>query len=620
LRAAAKLFLFAAGYYILARLSYQLAFLNHQVSAIWAPTGASLALLLLWGCRWWPGIFLGSLCFGLGAGISPEVVVGVSAANVLGQLTSAGLINHFARGKRVFAQSRTILMFPLLTGAGTAVTSTFGAISVCAGGMAMWNAFPSVWITWWLGDMTSDALLTPLILVSIMKPWPRWERRRLAEGLGLLLSLFLLGWAICCGGPKLAAIEQSEWLMILLLLWAGFRFSQHGIIYASFLVFLLALWGTHHGHGPFVADSPAETMLLTQLFVGTISLSALFLVAVITEFKRTETAALTSQMQYRSLADAMPDGMMVIDRRQIYHFVNQTAAKWLGRTPEDLIGRCRSEFLPAETFCRQQTLVDRVIQTGKPAIDEFKIEFPSGVRWAEVRMIPLKFQPERPELVLVILRDLTEQKELQREVLESSESERQRIGYDLHDGLGQHLAGLAFITKALEKDLSEVAPERASQIGNIVTLLNQAVSQTRGIARLLAPVEMEARGLQAALGKLAEETGSLFQVEVVFSTNHEDLHIDGKVSTVLFRIAQEALHNAIHHGAASRIEIQLHRNAGDACLVVADNGRGISTSSNFSIGMGTRIMRYRVGSLGGNIVFHSEDGRGSRVECQVPII
>jgi signal transduction histidine kinase len=221
--------------------------------------------------------------------------------------------------------------------------------------------------------------------------------------------------------------------------------------------------------------------------------------------------------------------------------------------------------------------------------------------------------------VIGISRDLTEQKELQRQILDISADERQRIGYDLHDGLGQHLSGIAFLTKAIEKDLAEAAPVQAAEVSKIIQLLNQAISQTRSLARLLSPVDVEAKGLPAALKNLADETGKIFGIEVFFLSGLDECRFNSRIGMAFYRIAQEAIHNAIHHGAAKRIEILLKQDEGEICLTVHDNGGGSDSLATPSAGMGLRIMQYRASSIEGRIIFKSEIGKGTIITCRVPI-
>jgi len=304
---------YAAGYYLLGKLGYQFWYLNLKLSAIWPPTGVSLAVLLLWGSRWWPGVLIGSLLLNLDLGILPGAAIGIAASNACGVLTSCWLVERFARGKRAFEQSRTIFLFALLVGIGTSASATLGMMNAFWGGPSIWTGFSSGWITWWLADLTSCFLLTPFIVIWVVNPCPQWRSRRYTEGLGLLLLLVLLNLAIFCGTTAIATVEQSEWLVILPLLWAAFRFGQHGAISAMLLIFLTATWGFHLGHGPFISANRVGSIHLLQFYVGTMSMTSLILVAIMSELKRAQQAAQASEGRFRLMFDTMLQGVVVHD-------------------------------------------------------------------------------------------------------------------------------------------------------------------------------------------------------------------------------------------------------------------------------------------------------------------
>jgi signal transduction histidine kinase len=204
------------------------------------------------------------------------------------------------------------------------------------------------------------------------------------------------------------------------------------------------------------------------------------------------------------------------------------------------------------------------------------------------------------------------------ELLEISVNERRRIGHDLHDGLGQHLAGTAFLAKALEETLAAESSAHAVEASKIVGLINEGIRQTRALAQGLDPVDLEVAGLPAALQKLAGQTAAQFHLTCNFSCNAERLHLASSLGLVLFRIAQESIHNAINHGKARQISIDLATDHDRIRLTIRDNGSGFRVQDNLTSGMGLRIMRYRAGSIGGSLTVHSQVHAGTEVVCTVP--
>jgi signal transduction histidine kinase len=202
-------------------------------------------------------------------------------------------------------------------------------------------------------------------------------------------------------------------------------------------------------------------------------------------------------------------------------------------------------------------------------------------------------------------------------IREAADSERRRLGHDLHDGLGQFLTGISFRAKALEEELETTKSPHASHAKEIVDLLRRAIHQTRTIAHGLDPVEVESIGLPAALQNLCAETEQLFKVTCSLESE-DDYPAASRQALELYRIAQEAIHNAIRHGIASEIRIRLCSGAGMLTLSIRDNGKGFSVDSSPK-GMGLRVMEYRSRSIGAVLFVESSPARGTEVRCRMPL-
>lgn len=212
--------------------------------------------------------------------------------------------------------------------------------------------------------------------------------------------------------------------------------------------------------------------------------------------------------------------------------------------------------------------------------------------------------------------DITERRRLEQEVLNISEQEQRRIGQDLHDGICQQLAGIELMSQVLEQALAPKTKKHSAQAGQIAAHVREVISQTRMLAHGLCPVVLESEGLMSALQELAHATSKMFGVDCVFQC-HQPVQIhDNATATHLYRIAQEAVSNAIKHGKARRIEIGLAAEADRVFLAVKDDGCGISTTPPRT-GAGLRIMQYRAGMIGGSLVVQRGETRGTTVACSV---
>jgi PAS domain S-box-containing protein len=215
--------------------------------------------------------------------------------------------------------------------------------------------------------------------------------------------------------------------------------------------------------------------------------------------------------------------------------------------------------------------------------------------------------------------DITERKHLEKAILEISSREQRRIGQDLHDGLGQHLTGIAFMSKVQEQKLMERGLPEAGDAAKIVNLVNDAIHKTRELARGLLPVVSDAQGLMSALQQWAGEVEDLFAVSCQFHCPTPVLIHDDSTATHLYYIAREAVNNAIKHGHARHIVIRLAADGRQGVLTVQDDGSGISSSIPGNKGMGLHLMSYRARMVGGCLEVQPVGSGGTIVACLFPL-
>lgn len=224
-----------------------------------------------------------------------------------------------------------------------------------------------------------------------------------------------------------------------------------------------------------------------------------------------------------------------------------------------------------------------------------------------------------PSHVIVTGIDITERKRLEKGILEVSAREQRRIGEDLHDGLGQHLTGIAFMSKVLESKLCEKSLPESNDAAKIVNLVNEAINKTRELSRGLLPVVSDAHGLMSALTRYAEEMQDLFQISCRFECGLPVLVYDVSVATHLYHIAREAVNNAIKHGHPTHVVIGLFTENSEGTLSVQDDGTGISKIHENHTGMGLNIMNYRANMVGGSLDVRRNFTGGTTVVCLFPL-
>ncbi len=294
--------------------------------------------------------------------------------------------------------------------------------------------------------------------------------------------------------------------------------------------------------------------------------------------------------------------------------VNQAELVLLGCTRDEVFGRHVSEFhggakAVADVLNRlgkRQTVQNYRARLRHKDGTPREVLIDANGLWEQERLVHSRW----------FTRDITHRVELEREILAISEREQRRLGHDLHDDLCQQLAGIEFLSQRLVSDLPARIAVRA-RAKEIAQMVQRAMTQTRDLARGLSPVRLEAEGLTDALRELAAGTRKVFGCDCRFRCDSPVLVPDHSVAIHLYRIAQEAVSNAIRHGQARRIELGLTANGRSVTLAVADNGTGIPSKLPKRKGMGLRIMRYRAEVIGGAVIVEPHPGGGTRVVCTV---
>jgi signal transduction histidine kinase len=299
LRDTALVVAFAAVYVAAARLGLRLDAVAGFATLVWPPSGISLAMLLLFGYRVSPGIFIGATIANVLTGAPAAVALGIAVGNTAEALVGVYLLRRMPDFHAALDRLRDVLGLIVFAAVfSTMISATIGVASLHLGGIVSVAQLRETWRAWWIGDLMGALLVAPIILVWTCTPRARFPIRWV-EGLGLGAAVVFVGaltfFSDTPGVPTSADPFRQTYTLFPVLIWAALRFGQRGATTAAVIVSVIAVWGTAWGHGPFVHPVLHERLLALQTFMAIVATTFLVMGAIIAERRRAEEDARVAQ-------------------------------------------------------------------------------------------------------------------------------------------------------------------------------------------------------------------------------------------------------------------------------------------------------------------------------------
>ncbi|MDX1586629.1 MAG: PAS domain S-box protein [Balneolaceae bacterium] len=339
--------------------------------------------------------------------------------------------------------------------------------------------------------------------------------------------------------------------------------------------------------------------------------------------KRAESRLEESEALANAILETTVEGVITINMRGIIQSFNKSAEEMFGYTEEELIGKNIKVLMPTPHRENHDQYISNYLRTGEKKIigTEHEVRgkkkdgttFPIELSVSEVNW-------ENHKIFTGLIKDLSEKRDLEREIIQISEEEKRRIGQDLHDGLGQMLTGIGLMSQNLAQKMEANGIPGASELKEITEMIREADNYARTLSHSLTPVEVESGSLTISLEQLCRRAQKLFDIDCTFS-EEGDVDVDNQTAAIhLYRIAQEAISNAVKHGKAKNVQVSLQNRDDKIRLIVEDDGVGFTKSAEEGSkgGLGVHTMRYRAHMSGGDLQIGENNKGNTQIECLIP--
>lgn len=623
-----SLVVFEIAFYIAYR--YGMGFPSNYPAPFWFPDSVLLCTLLIRPQTTWWMYIVAQLPVRFFVAVpldAPSSFLFVSFVNdSLKALLSASLLR---RGSYVGEWFSSLCGFAKYLLVAVVLSPSLSAFGGAAFRVPLGSEFWTAWKQWFLGDALANLLLTPA-LFCLLQDFPRIRRTKFIRHVEVLLVVTGLGFgayfAFNLEPNRFGASAFLLYLPVPFLLWAAVRFGPLGTSASFSVISVLATYAALVGRGPFASSSSESAVFSIQLFLLVPSIPFLLLSVLKQQQSKTDSALRESERRFRSLVDTAPVMVWMSDIDGLCTFFNKPWVEFTGVPSERQLGNGWADGVHAEDreLCVEKYLF--ALHARMNFTMEYRLRrYDAVYRWILDTGIPRYGLDGNFLGYLGSCVDITDRKEaeeelrrLPRELMSAQETERQRIGQELHDDLGQRIVALSIGISHLSHQIEGNENLRTS-FANLHQQACDIVMDITQLSHQLRPITLERLGLHAALVSLCESSRDPNGVKVVY-THHGQLPqvVPWNSSIALYRVAQEALRNALTHSGSDQINIDLTASGAGLLVTVTDKGCGFAVESK-KIGLGLSGMAERMKYVGGTLSITSTPGAGTTVTAFVPL-
>jgi len=580
------------------------------------PNGIAVAATYRFGRRVWPAVFLAGLAIPLWNHEALPTCIGVGIGLSSGAWLSAWLLER-AGFNSDFSRAKDVLIFIVGVGVGMTLAPPFSLGGYYLAGLKDFATDPTHWLRWWSNAIAGALLLGPILLAYRRNSFERFAAHWVEA------ALWSLGLIVCCASIMLAPGELGRPMIVvfalLLIVVSAMRFGLVIAAGASFAISTMTALSAAFSIGVFSPFDQLQGLVTTWSFIASLSGLSIIITALLGEREAAALEVLRAEQRYAQIFNGSPQPLWVHARDSLrFLLVNDAAVRQYGWSRDEFLCRSLEILSPG----KQPVLppIHDVTVTADLPPEPFETQHltkDGRVLEVEVWTQSIDCGGQPGELVFAV--DVTERRAFGQALMEAIGGEQRRIAQEMHDGLGQELTGLALSVRALANRAQKERDAISFDLDQLALLATSCIQDAHRIVQGLSPLTNADGNLDGALELLAQRS-SLSGTRVKFHRRHEIAPmVELRIRNHLYRIAQEAVQNALKHSGAKNIDIELCSRPGDLRLSVIDDGHGLASDADTRSGLGMRTMRFRASAIGGRISITRGANGGNSVVCDVPI-